>query len=294
MNVFIPSNGDRAITRIINALKRYAPPSVAFVPREEAADLVVIFVTGAQDRTRKTVERLTSRGQRYAIVQICLRSTKRPHTRHWRPIWHGAELVWSWLDLNGAMADDGEEDALDYYFAPLGVDDAFQGAATKDQDASEPEQRTYLIATSGLNWFTESIRECASAAARVNRRVFNLGPELYRPIVECYSGISDQDLAHSYSQCDFVSGLRRKEGFELPAAEGLCCGARPILFDTPGYRRWYEPWGLFIPERSRDEVIASLVALFRQGPNPAKDHERREAAERFDWATIIPGFWSRL
>lgn len=104
---------------------------------------------------------------------------------------------------------------------------------------------------------------------------------------------SDKELAPYYSTSQYVSGLRRTEGFELPAVEGLFCGARPILFDTPNYRQWYEPFGIFIYEGSRQEVIEQLINIF-QGPyQPVTEEEIAVAQGRFDWQRIIGGFWER-
>jgi hypothetical protein len=69
------------------------------------------------------------------------------------------------------------------------------------------------------------------------------------------------------------------------------CGARPIVFDAPHYRRWYEPWAEFIPEGSGEEVTNALIGVFERGPRPVTREERQEANYRFDWANIVPDFW---
>ena len=88
-----------------------------------------------------------------------------------------------------------------------------------------------------------------------------------------------------------MSGLRRIEGFELPAAEGLLCGARPIMFDRPHYRDWFNKWAIFIPEGNREEVLQSLIDVFQQEYRPVTLEEIAEARQLFDWQSIINGFW---
>src|SRR6185295_19074765 len=216
--------------------------------------------------------------------------------------WDPAVLVWSYLDLYehcreddcDAMADDP---GFWFYHAPLGVEaDVFKPLTegtcescadpTDDcdggpwcpcacHDCNGVSKRTYTIATSGLSWLTESVRECVVAAQRAATKalpawIFHLGEQLSREDdgVRCASGITDRQLADVYSQCRFVSGLRRIEGFELPAVEGLLCGARPVLFDTPGYRWIYGDWAEYIREESRESVIEQLVELFKRGARP--------------------------
>ena len=71
--------------------------------------------------------------------------------------------------------------------------------------------------------------------------------------------------------------LRRIEGFELPAAEGLLCGARPILFANSSGYDWYKPWGVFIEETDRAGVIDQLEAIFRRGAQLVTSEERAAA-----------------
>src|SRR5207253_7002977 len=111
--------------------------------------------------------------------------------------------------------------------------------------------------------------------------------------VACYSGLSDIQLATLYAQCHYVSGLRRIEGFELPAAEGLLCGARPILFDRDHYRNWYGSLAEYITESDRPGVVAQLVDLFGRQVRTVTADERNEAVRRFHWPTILNGFWER-
>ena len=101
-------------------------------------------------------------------------------------------------------------------------------------------------------------------------------------------------MADYFSQCQFVSGLRRIEGFELPVLEGALCGARPIVFDQPHYKHWFKDFAVFIGEGSREEVIDSLESVFRIGAIPVSENEKALIRERFNWYKIIRGFWERI
>lgn len=275
------------LKRVADALIQYAPHDIDIVSSSDGADLVVLQIIGRQDRNWGRVTRLKGRGQRYAIVQFCLRSTRRPLTENWFPLWRDAVLTWSYYDLKALCAEDGTPQDFPFYHAPLGVD------ATVFYPRDYP-QRQYVIATSGLSAVTESIREADFAARRVGRLMFHLGHELNRGThITCARGMDDDILAKWLSQCEFVAGLRRTEGFELLAAEGLLCGARPICFDQPHYRQWFGPWAIFIPEGSREQVIDSLEGVFRSGAEPVTEEERNAAKVLFDWDTIIAGFWNR-
>jgi len=276
----------RALRRVKDALIHHAPADVEFVSRAKNADLVVLNVIGRQDKMRHVAEETLIRGGRYAVIQYCLRSTLRPSTVGWVPLWVNAETVWSYLDLSLAIRQDGGSKVpWDFYYAPLGAD---PGVFRKQR-----RKRTYVICTSGSGALSESVKEAIVAARRVNRKVAHLGPELNREGVDCFSGLTDSELVDLYNQCEFVAGLRRTEGFELPAAEGLLCGARPIMFDQPHYRQWYAPWAEFITEGDRSSVIDSLEALFRREVRFVTDKERATAANFFDWRPTVAEFWRR-
>lgn len=125
--------------------------------------------------------------------------------------------------------------------------------------------------------------------------MLHLGPDLkLGPGVEYHLDIPDRKLAGLYSMCQFVAGLRRCEGFEMPAAEGLLCGARPIMFDAPHYRAWFDGLAEFIPETDAASVTNALEGLFREGAVPVSQSEKWDARGRFDWQRLVTGFWTKV
>jgi glycosyltransferase involved in cell wall biosynthesis len=276
----------RAIDRIEAALRRYAPKTCEFVDSKEAADLVILYVNGRRDHLKREVEYLTKLGKKYALVQLCLRSTLSPSTKDWISIWKDALLTWSYYDLPALCKEDEILPNFNFYRAPLGVDEAFQ---------EFPIKKEYVIATSGMAYTTESVRECILAAISVKKRVFHLGPVVTKhPEVDFSGGMTDTELAKKYSACEFVSGLRRGEGFELPIIEGLVCGARPIVFDRPDSHHWFDGLAVFIPETDRNGIVESLVKVFGKGAPPVTKEEIEKVKRYFNWETIIRGFWERI
>ena len=302
MIALVPTHYSRAIARIGDALAKYAPSDVAvkrippmrkdtrrtvLVPGEAEGDVVVIFANGLRDHQQALAERCIERGQKFAVVQIALRTTRHPHTSQWRDLWSKATVVMSYYPLaEWIKHDGGHEIDFDFYNAPLGVDSTIFFDRKVD--------RTYVICTSGQRRNQEGVGECDDAAIVTGGSIFQLGPSFsMRSPTTFLTNLSDNALAEMYSRCQFVSGLRRHEGFELPAAEGLLAKARPILYDRPHYRMWYEGLAEFIAEGSPAQVTADLTRLFRSGPCPVTDAERSEGARRFNWESIAKGFWER-
>lgn len=284
----------RGIRRVRDALVKYAPPSVEVVQRPQDADLEIIHVIGRHDSVKARIDALRVKNKPYAMIQYCLRSTMNPKVQDWIDMWKGATLVWSYYNLAEMYVQDYREtpDQLPFHFfyAPLGVD----GEVFTDMNfyADPPE---FVIGASSQHALSESARECAFAAKEVGRKMFFLGHELRRgKDIVCETNLTDEELAQRYSECEFVSGLRRFEGFELPVVEGLLCGARPIVFDRPEMRHWFGEFAEFIPEESREKVIESLVKLFKKGANPVSEAEKAIARVRFNWDIIIRGFWLKV
>lgn len=287
MNVYLapPDTPSRALDRVAAAFAKYPHPGITLVANEQAADLVVLQVVGRRESILKKARQILDRGQSYSVIQYVQRSTKTPHTKWWIELWQSAQVVWSYLPLDEwAHEDHYGGSAFAFYQAPLGVE--------SDIFTTRNLKRHITVMTSGRDWLTESVRECALAADAVGGVAVHLGAELRRDVA-CFSGLSDAALAILYNQCQYVSGLRRIEGFELPAAEGLLCGARPILFDREHYRRWHGTWAEYVTEGDRPAVIEQLVELFKQPVRPVTQQEREDAAWRFHWPNILHGFWER-
>lgn len=303
MKVYLqPPQPSRGLQRIADALTRYAPKGVILVGFQRHTnkfkttqnDMVIIYAIGRRDAVERQCREALDLGKRYAVIQVCLRSTMSPDTRDWAFIWKHATVVWSYYDLQqAAEADETGGGAIfsrlvNFYHAPLGVD----GRVFYPQPSGKVLK--HLICTSGQSRLSESVRECVLAADIVGGHGVHLGGKLrLGNHFDCYDGVSDRVVAELLSDCHFVSGLRRKEGFELPAAEGLLCGARPIVFDNSDWRWNYKNWAVYIQETDRQGVVDQLVQLFKQGAEPVTPHEREEAVHWFNWERVCGEFWGR-
>lgn len=270
----------RGVGRTARMMEQYAPLRVKFVDNERESRLIIIHVIGRHDHIQRMVDHAKCKGKRIAIVQHVLLSSRNPNTSDWQSIWNQCELVWSAYNLPVNVP---------FYHAPFGCDpDVFSAPLTYP--------RRFVLGTQGTEMSHESMQECYEGAIATGREQFHCGTAM-RGLqgVEIQDNISDGQLASCWGQCEFVSGLRKIEGFELPAVEGLLCGARPILYDLACYRQWYEPWGVFIPE-SKDYAVRvkSITDILKGGAKPITPTERADAARFFDWKRIINGFWEML
>lgn len=266
MNVCIeqPRWPSLAIGRIIDAFRANAPSDVEFTLCSSEADLVILPVTGRRDHTLAKIKDILFRGRKYAIIQLSLKSTRNPNPADWLELWQGASVVWSYYDLPGKF---------NFYQAPMGADHATFFPLSLD--------RNFSIAITGEYTRTECIWECDKASRNAGLRNLHI------------KDASDEEINYYYNQCRYVNGLRHKEGFELPAAEGLLAGTRPVMFDTVNFRRWFDGLATFIPEEDQEKVANRLTRLFLGRYSEVSDRERTEATRRFDWSSLMKGFWDR-
>jgi len=280
-------------TKITKALSDYAPEGIEFVNSTKKADLAILHINGRFNQFSRYAEKLKNAGKKYIVAQYCLRSTRYPHTNKWMDLWANAEMVWSYYPLNDYIKEEGGNFVIpNFYQSPLGAEE-------KLFSNQGNENKQFVIMTSG--WDTsrgdaESIYEIMKAASLTGNKVFHLGKTHYDfSNVTAESGITDLELASRIRSCKYVAALRRTEAFEIPAVEGLFCGVRPILFDRPHYRLWYDKCGIFIKESAPEKVVKDLVKIFQSdAPKPLTQDERNEAVEMFNWKRIVTEFWSRV
>lgn len=281
----------RGLQRVYDALIRYKPDRVEVTKDPSAADLHILHVIGRHDHVERKIESL--KGKQYAMIQYCVRSTMNPEAEDWVHMWQDSKLVWSYYDLPKICEEECAGTMLSpipfpFYHSPLGADsEIFYERETS-------QGRRFIVLGMSQHALSESVRECAIASKNLEKTMLHIGHNLRREYTLNKENIDDNMLAYYYSKSQFVSGLRRDEGFELPAAEGILCGARPILFDKPHYRKWFDGLAEFIKETDRDGVIKQLEELFRYGARPVTEAEKAFARVKFNWEIIIKNFWLRL
>lgn len=264
----------RGIERVITQLVKYLPAAMELTHNPEEADLTIVHVIGRRDHVLKRVRGLKN----YAVIQYVLGSCRNPDPNDWLEIWNNAKVVWSYYELSAHIPN--------LYHAPL--------AAEADVFHKMDAEKLYLVGTNGNSYKAECIGEVRYSVWKAEGRAAHVGEKFdANPVVDYFQNIDDNELAVLYNKCNWFSCLRRKDGFELPAVEALLCGARPIVFDTPNYRQWFDGLAQFIPEASPDVVIKWLGKLFKDGPVPVSDEEIEETKNRFNWKRSIEEFWER-
>lgn len=281
-----PKNLSQGIQRVARALAQRLPDPHAVTTSHEDADLLVLHVIG-WGSLEGWVREAIDAGRPYAIIQYCLRTTEDPRPDMWWPIWDRARAVWSYYDLC-AYAD--AERQPWFYHAPMGVDpDLFPLSDPGDRP------RKYGILTSGYIADTEAVTECAKATWNLGQLQAHLGPFLnLGSHVHHFTNVTDQELACYYRASRYVAGLRRIEGFEMPALEGLLSGARPIMFDQPHYRDWFSDSAIYIAEREPKLVQMDIEQILQCYPTPVTPAEREQVAARFSWDAVVTPFWTRV
>lgn len=271
MKVYQDIIEDYAIGRIADAFKRYSPKNISFVDSEDKADFVILYAHGQRRKVWWKASRLIKENKDYAVVQLCLKSTTNPSVSDWLPIWNGAKIVWSYYNLSNLCWNNQISYDFNFYHAPLGVD------STLFEDLGR--ERVYKILTGTHR--KESLDETREALKKVGG--IGITP----------NKLSDQALVLMYNECEYVSGLRKIEGFEMPVIEGLLCGARPICFDRKHYRNYFGDLVEYIPETD-SEIVKNLVKIFKKKPRPVTDEEKELVKVKFSWENIIKGFWKKL
>lgn len=291
MKVYLELPSDsRGLRRVYDAFIKYKPQEVEITRDSTKADLTILHVNGRNQTLRKKIDTLRADSRPYVMMQYVLRSTKNPDTRDWIDLWGYAKLVWSYYDLAQLIKEDTDSESVsfdNFYYAPLGVEpEVFK---------EYPGRRNATITVHSQSYLTESARECIAASLKVGKdAIFITNKKEFLKGAQVYTNVTDKEMSYLYSYAQYVSGLRRIEGFEQPVIEGLLCGARPIVFDRPEMRHWFNEFALFIPELPREETIDYLTGVFRSPGNNVTEAEKALALERFNWSIIMKGFWERV
>jgi hypothetical protein len=285
MKIFVETfRFDHAMYRIRTAIKKHLPRGYEYVETKEEADLIVVIAYNHKSTIRRYIEWVLANKKKYILLQLNLKNTNDPNASGWLPLWESAEQVWSYFDLMKACEEEGiDPNLFKFYHSPLGVD------STVFKEV--PSKRIFKIAGSGngRGWSKECKNEIIQATEGTDWKIFNLGFGEDTDRFIHSNDMPDEELVKYYSQCEFVSGLRRLEGFELPIIEGILCGARPICFNTPNFRQWFDGIAEFIPEdRNTSE---HLRKLFEKGARPVSEDEKAYVRAKFDWQMILRLLW---
>lgn len=283
----IPSSLSRAMFRVYDSLVEFHPSWIELVDDPAKADFQILHSIG-----HGTIRFLEA--PRFAMIQYCF-GPSHPHMKsekryNWGDLWRRAELIWGYYDLSRYIPQEK------FHFSPLGLpkffaEHSYCGNGKRDVD----------IITSGYvtGPGAEAIGEVARAAA--GSTVVHIGPRTVKNMIfkpgpgwVPHPGVTDNELAAFYRRSKWVSGLRHVEGFEFPVIEGLMSGARPIVFDRPDMRQWYNDYAVFIPECHGEKLVGILSEVLSNDPVPVTKEEQDEVKRIFSRRVISDEFWSRL
>ena len=255
---------------------RNAPPLVVFVDHPSLADVQIVHCLGAGSLTK-------IRSKRFVLVQHNLLNSDIAHLAIWRAIFQEACLVVSYTDLQSLL----NSKTFNFLQIPWGVDlRTFR---------NYEQSREHTILTTGWSCSGEAIAECYSAVTKCGGTLFNVGEDFrFGANFRSSARLTDAEFCHVLNRCRFVSGLRFREGFEISIIEGLACGCRPICFDLPVYRHWFETVPVYVPHVKGTKLESHLESVFRTHYPAVSASELEFVRSRFDWQNICDTFWRSL
>jgi hypothetical protein len=283
MKVYLnpPAHLSRAMFRVATAMVETMPNRFELAPSEDAADLLVMHVIGLEAITHRLDKQV-------ATIQYCMYPGA-GNVAQWHPLWTRSLAIWSYYDLAPHLPEGAR-----FYYAPMGVNGIFSRRFPYGPRPIGAMTSGYVNGPGA-----EAIEEVAIACDRLGIRSMHLGPPPTNmsenaPPLRWVHDISDVTLAGYYRQCRYVSGLRFVEGFELPALEGLACGARPIMFDRPDAHAWFGDHAEYVPEVHGEPLVKELMNVLSRNGHPVTEEERTEVLYQFDWHRIARGFWNKI
>ena len=267
-------------------LKKYAPKEVTFTTNLQEADYQISHFISHIDRTR-----VPYRDKNYCVLYYCRDGWDEATYRDTLDFFKKAKFVWTYADFNELYP----EHEATFVSSPLGVDSNLYTINNLP--------RKYNILTTGHVSASEAIYECLESSIRKNKSAIHLGGNLVnelgnylernKNLCTHLSGLSDEQVASLLNQCNWVSALRRDEGFEFMNLEGTLCGARPICFNMNCYTKWFEDIPIYIPPYSGEELIQYLMG-FMDNIKPITEIERNRFVEKFSWEVIAKGLWNKI
>lgn len=256
-------------------LKRYAHNRIDFVDNPSNADLQIVNITRLSDINK-------IKCSKYIVLFHCRGEWSEENIEKYRKLFDEAIFVYSHQDLKAELPDS----KFLFKRGPWGTDDW-------NFYTDSNVKRKFKVINTGLVAETEAIKECLDACEELDVNQVHIGLNLWYKSPKYFytSNLSVEEMRGAYNSAEFVSGMRRIEGFEKPVIEGLLCGARPICFDTPLFRYWYDGLAEFVPECAPEELTKHLVKVFKDGARPVTDSEKELAIKRFGWKNVAINFW---
>lgn len=265
--------------RIDKALHDWAPADIEWVETPQEADVQIVHIIGKGEL--KNIQ-----NKNYVVIQYCYHTQDIPPTDDGlRPLWENAVLVSSFHDFKEYHSNWD----FDFFGMPLGADDSVFFHLGEKLRAKE-------ILTTGYVAGTESLEEVFGACQSSGFKMVHLGRDFgwSQETFRHNDWVPDDELCKLYNSVSYTGCLRRVEGFEAPAIEGLMCGARPITFDLSTYR-WYHKYAVVIKDTNPKDIQEKLAYILTNRIRlPVTKEEIEEVKQKFSWSVLIPEFWNKI
>lgn len=260
------------IKKVAEKLEKYAPSWIQFTKNRKEADLVFIHSIGLCEFSSMIP------GQDYVVLQYCYK-TAGGSKEEWNEIWKNAVQVISYYDLKNEFLF-----PVNFTHVPLGA------------DATEffkifPEYRTKKVFATGHIAETESLDVLWEACKLTDTTMYHTGENFgYKTNYKFLPYLSLENLNILLNDVEYVSCLRKVEGFELLGIEGLFAGARPIVLDIESYN-WYRNFGYTVRE---EHLLEDLVKVLSQPARSVSDEELNFLYKKFSWEVICNKIYEDL
>lgn len=290
MKVFFEGANDfsHSIKKIEKYLKIYAPKEVQFTTNMMEADYIISHFISHIDRTR-----VYDRTKKYAVLYYCRDQADEITYKDTISFFDTSQFVWTYADFHSVYP----ETTARIIESPLGVD--------TNMFTNKNMNRPYKLMTTGFISFTEAIQESLESALRKSHRVIHLGGNFidelgfdynvkYPHIYTNKINVSDEEVVNLLNQSEWVSGLRREEGFEFMNIEGPLCGARPICFDMNCYTKWFGDVPKYVHPCQGEELIGYITEIIERGYEPITESEKNFLLSKFSWEVVANNFWNHV
>lgn len=261
--------------RMSKAFHQYAPPEIEWVT--EGEDYTMLHIVGGSEyEIAKTLDL-----NKTIILCHCI-YTSGITIPQWEELWKNARMSISFHPL-----DTYTKEKMNFLRVPLGADPkVFVPNSNKDKK---------VFMTGHVDW-SECLDSVYFACERTNNMVYHTGHNFkwntnyYKFLPE----LDDQRFARLLGSCQYVTGLRRIEGFEAHCMEGAMCGSVPIIPIAPTYD-FYDGIGIFVnTEVPKEDLITALADIFTREYKSLSAEVVEYVRHTFDWGTIVPNMFSEV
>jgi hypothetical protein len=270
--VFNPDFG-KAFYRISQAFHQHTPDNIEWV--EEGEDFQLIHAVGEGEYEYAKKQDLS----KLIIIAHCILTTKTT-VQQWEEIWKEAKLVISFHPINTYT-----EEKINFIRSPWGAEPDLFPAQNKD--------RRLKVFMTGHVAETECLDKVFEACKITENVAAHTGEDFHwaAPWYKYFPYFEQKDFATMLNIAQYISCLRKVEGFEMMGIEGAMTGAVPIVPNEPTYD-YYKDFGIFLDMKK--DVTKQLIDIFGSTYYPLTkskiDYVRRE----FSWEKICKRIYKRF